>query len=346
MQTADFDFVLPPRLIAQTPLPDRAASRLLVLNRETGEVQHRLFREIPRLLRPGDAVILNDSRVIPARLLGQKIPGGAAIEFLLLEAKGENTWEIITRPGRKALPGARFSFGEGALVGEILEVLPDGNRMARFQYQGEFYALLDRIGLMPLPHYITEALGDNERYQTVYAREKGSAAAPTAGLHFTPELLAALEEMGVGVGFVTLHVGLGTFRPVKEKDITQHHMHAERYTVPPPTARLIHQTKARGGRVIAVGTTSCRTLESVAREHGEVVACSGSTRLFLYPENRQDRREFRVLDGLLTNFHLPQSTLLMLVSAFAGYSNTMEAYRQAVAEEYRFFSFGDAMLVL
>ena len=344
MKTSDFDFALPEELIAQTPLENRDASRLLLLNRKTGKVQHRTFRDLPGILRPGGALILNESKVIPARLLGHKIPGGAAIEFLLLDRREENVWEIITRPGRKALPGARFSFGDGLLTGEILEVLPDGNRIARFEYEGEFYALLDQIGRMPLPHYITETLGDNRRYQTVYARENGSAAAPTAGLLFTPALLETLKEQGVGIGYVTLHVGLGTFRPVKAEEITDHHMHSERYTLPEDTATLIRETKARGGRVIAVGTTSCRTLESVAQDHGgEIVACSGATSLFLYPGSES---RFQVLDGLLTNFHLPKSTLIMLVSAFAGYQHTMEAYRQAVQERYRFFSFGDAMLIL
>lgn len=344
MKTSDFDFVLPEELIAQTPLENRDSSRLLLLNQKTGQVQHRNFCDLSQILRPGDALILNDSRVIPARLLGKKIPGGAAIEFLLLNPKEKDVWEIMTRPGRKALPGARFSFGEGRLIGEILEVLPDGNRTVRFEYEGEFYALLDQIGQMPLPHYITETLKDSGRYQTVYARENGSAAAPTAGLHFTPTLLETLKKQGVGIGYLTLHVGLGTFRPVKAEEITDHHMHWERYTLPKETADLIRETKARGGRVIAVGTTSCRTLESVAQDHGgEVVACCGATNLFLYPGGAN---QFQVLDGLLTNFHLPKSTLIMLVSAFAGYEHTMNAYRQAVQEGYRFFSFGDAMLIL
>ena len=344
MKTSDFDYNLPEELIAQTPLKDRDASRLLVLDRKTGEIQHKVFRDLPQILRPGDTLILNDSRVIPARLLGNKIPSGAAIEFLLLERREEDVWEIITRPGRKALPGTRFSFGDGRLVGEILEVLPDGNRIAKFSYQGEFYALLDQIGQIPLPHYITKKLEDRQRYQTVYARRNGSAAAPTAGLHFTPQLLETLKKQGVNIGTVTLHVGLGTFRPVKAEEIEQHHMHSERYTVPEETAALIRQTKKSGGRVIAVGTTSCRTLEAVAQDHGgEVVACSGSTNLFLYPGGKS---RFQVLDGLITNFHLPKSTLIMLVSAFAGYEHTMEAYRVAVQERYRFYSFGDAMLIL
>ncbi len=344
MKTSDFDFALPEELIAQTPLENRDASRLLLLDRATGQVQHKSFRDLTQILRPGDTLILNDSKVIPARLLGHKIPGGAAIEFLLLDRREEDVWEIITRPGRKALPGARFSFGEGQLTGEILEVLPDGNRIARFSYQGEFYALLDQIGQIPLPHYITETLRDSQRYQTVYARQNGSAAAPTAGLHFTPTLLETLKKQGINIGTVTLHVGLGTFRPVKAEEIENHHMHFERYTLPEETAALIRQTKARGDRVIAVGTTSCRTLESVAQDHGgEVVACSGATNLFLYPGSKS---RFQVLDGLLTNFHLPKSTLIMLVSAFAGYQHTMEAYHQAVQERYRFFSFGDAMLIL
>ena len=344
MKTSDFDYHLPEELIAQTPLEQRDASRLLMLCRESGEVNHRHFRELPDILRPGDCLIFNDSRVLPARLLGEKIPSGGAIEFLLLEHKKDNVWEILTRPGRKAVPGAKFSFGGGKLVGEILEVLPDGNRLVNFSCEGDLYKIIDEVGNMPLPHYITQELEDKERYQTVYANEAGSAAAPTAGLHFTPELMDKLREMGIGLGFVTLHVGLGTFRPVSDENIENHHMHSERYILPEETAKLINDTKQAGGRVIGVGTTSCRTLEAIAQDHGgEVVPCAGSTELFLYPGSES---KIQVLDGLITNFHLPKSTLIMLVAAFAGYEHTMEAYRKAVEERYRFFSFGDSMLII
>ena len=344
MKTSDFDYHLPEELIAQTPLEERDASRLLLLDRKSGEVSHRQFRDLPEILRPGDCLILNDSRVLPARLLGEKVPSGGAIEFLLLERKGaDDVWEILTRPGRKATPGARFSFGGGKLMGEILEVLPDGNRIAKFSCNGDVYAVIDEVGNMPLPHYITEELKDKERYQTVYAKEAGSAAAPTAGLHFTPRLLERLREKGIGTGFVTLHVGLGTFRPVSDEKIEDHHMHSERYSMPEETARLINETKRSGGRVIAVGTTSCRTLEAIAQDHGGIIPCSGSTQLFLYPGSES---RFRVLEGLITNFHLPMSTLIMLVAAFAGHENTMSAYKQAVEAKYRFYSFGDAMLIL
>lgn len=340
MKTSDFYFDLPPELIAQTPLEKRDDSRLFCLNRTGGNFTHRSFRDLPEILKPGDLLVLNDSRVLPARLLGRKIPTGAAIEFLLLERKAEDLWEILVRPGRKAPVGARFSFGEGLLTGEIAQILDDGGRLARFTYRGNFYETLDQIGQMPLPPYITEKLTDKERYQTVYSRETGSAAAPTAGLHFTPELLEQLRQKGVKTTFVTLHVGLGTFRPVKVSDIEKHKMHSEHYYLPEKTARLINTTKQNGGRVIAVGTTSCRTVESVAR-NGEIKESDGCTDIFITPGY-----EFRVLDGLITNFHLPESTLIMLVSAFAGYENTMRAYRAAVAERYRFFSFGDAMLIL
>ena len=344
MQTSDFDYNLPEELIAQTPLEKRDASRLLHLGRKTGAVNHSMFVNLPDILRSGDCLIMNDSRVLPARLLGEKIPSGGAIEFLLLERRGEDVWEILTRPGRKATAGAKFSFGGGKLVGEILEVLPDGNRLVRFSCEGDLIAVLDEVGQMPLPHYITEELEDKERYQTVYANEAGSAAAPTAGLHFTPELLDKLREKGVGIGFVTLHVGLGTFRPVSDENIENHHMHTERYTMSEETAKLINDTKASGGRVIAVGTTSCRTIEAIAQDNGgKILPCSGATELFLYPGSSS---KFQILDGLITNFHLPKSTLIMLVAAFAGFENTMEAYRQAVQERYRFFSFGDSMLIL
>ena len=344
MKTSDFDYSLPEELIAQTPLEQRDASRLLHLGRQSGSVEHRMFRDLPDILRPGDCLILNDSRVLPARLLGEKIPTGGAIEFLLLERRGEYSWEILTRPGRKAIPGAKFSFGGGKLVGEITQVLPDGNRIAEFSCEGDLIAVLDEVGNMPLPHYITQELEDKERYQTVYAKEAGSAAAPTAGLHFTPELLDTLRQKGIGIGFVTLHVGLGTFRPVSDEKIENHHMHSERYTLPPETAQLINRTKAAGGRVIGVGTTSCRTLEAIAQDNGgKVLPCSGCTELFLYPGSKS---KIQVLDGLITNFHLPKSTLIMLVAAFAGYEHTMNAYKQAVDERYRFFSFGDSMLIL
>lgn len=340
MRTSDFHFDLPEGLIAQTPIQKRDNSRLLCLDKTTGACAHQHFHELPQLLRPGDLLVLNDSRVIPARLFGTKLPTGAAIEFLLLERRDRDVWEILVKPGRKALPGTRFTFGDGLLIGEILEVMEGGNRLVRFSYSGEFYAVLEQIGQMPLPHYITQKLEDKERYQTVYSRELGSAAAPTAGLHFTPELLDTLRDSGIRTAFVTLHVGLGTFRPVKVDEITQHKMHAEHYYLPKETADAIRETKAKGGRVIAVGTTSCRTLESIAREHGSIVESDGYTDIFIYPGYR-----FAVLDGLITNFHLPQSTLIMLVSAFAGYENTMAAYRLAVQEQYRFYSFGDAMFI-
>ena len=331
---------LPPEQIAQTPVEPRSASRLLCLNRQTGAVSHRHFYELGELLRPGDLLVMNDSRVIPARLYGVREDTGSPIEFLLLKATGEKVWEIICKPAKKAKPGRRFRFGD-KLAAEVLDVTEDGGRLVRFECEGSLYAVLDEIGQMPLPPYITEKLQNKERYQTVYARELGSAAAPTAGLHFTPELLAELKEQGIREAFVTLHVGLGTFRPVKEDDIRQHHMHIEHYTVPQETADLIAQTKAAGGRVIAVGTTSCRTLEGAAAAYGEIRACEGDTGIFIYPPY-----DFKVIDGLITNFHLPESTLIMLVSAFAGYDSTMNAYRIAVEEGYRFFSFGDAMAIL
>lgn len=344
MQKSDFFFDLPAELIAQTPAEKRDESRLLCLDRKAGSVCHNHFYRLADLLRAGDLLVMNDSRVLPARLLGEKIPTGAAIEFLLLERKSMDTWEILVRPGRKASVGARFSFGNGLLTGEITEVLDEGNRLARFEYDGDFHGILERIGRMPLPPYITAKLEDNERYQTVYARELGSAAAPTAGLHFTPELLDKLRGKGVNTAFVTLHVGLGTFRPVKAENIEDHKMHSEHYHLPQSTAELINKTKANGGRVIAVGTTSCRTLESAAQrlEPGETLTENeGYTDIFITPGY-----EFKLIDGLVTNFHLPESTLIMLVSAFAGYENTMQAYRCAVEDKYRFFSFGDAMLII
>lgn len=342
MKRRDFFYELPQELIAQHPAEQRDHSRLMTLDRRTGEVGHRSFFELAELLRPGDCLIMNDSRVLPARLFGVKEDTGSVNEFLLLNAVGDRLWETITKPGKRAKPGARFIFGEGAMTGEVVEVKEDGNRVVRFECRDEFYATLDRIGQMPLPPYITERLEDSERYQTVYSRELGSAAAPTAGLHFTKELLASLEAKGVSLGYVTLHVGLGTFRPVKADEITDHRMHTEHYHLPAETAELINRTKRNGGRVIAVGTTSCRTLESCgkAMAGGELVESDGQTDIFIYPGY-----EFSVIDGLITNFHLPESTLIMLVSAFAGYEHTMNAYRVAVEERYRFFSFGDAMFI-
>ncbi|MEY8386728.1 tRNA preQ1(34) S-adenosylmethionine ribosyltransferase-isomerase QueA [Oscillospiraceae bacterium 38-13] len=341
MKTRDFYYDLPPELIAQTPVEKRDSSRLMTLDRRTGETGHRRFHELPKLLRPGDCLIMNDSRVLPARLLGRRLPGGGACEVLLLTDRGDNVWECLVRPGRKLRPGARMTFGEGALTAEVAEEAADGNRLVRFTYQGIFLEVLEQLGKMPLPPYIKEELQDRERYQTVYSRVPGSAAAPTAGLHFTPELLKEIEARGVRLGYVTLHVGLGTFRPVKEEAIEDHPMHSEYCTIPPETAELINRTKAEGGRVICVGTTSCRTLESWAGEDGHMEPRCGWTDIFLYPGCR-----FKVMDGLVTNFHLPESTLIMLVSAFAGREAVLNAYREAVAERYRFFSFGDAMLIL
>jgi S-adenosylmethionine:tRNA ribosyltransferase-isomerase len=341
MKTSDFYYDLPEELIAQTPILERDHSRLMKLDRNSGEVTHLHFYDIVDQLKPGDCLILNNSRVLPARLYGIKEGTGAQVEFLLLNQKEGDCWEVLAGPGKKAKPGSRFIFGGGLLSAEVLEIVEGGNRIVKFSYQGNFYQVLDEIGQMPLPHYITKRLEDKERYQTVYAKEPGSAAAPTAGLHFTPELLQKIKEKGVSIGFVTLHVGLGTFRPVKVDEITEHKMHAEHYEVSEETAALINRTKQQGGRVIAVGTTSCRTLESVMAKEGQMKACEGWTDIFIYPGF-----SFRVLDGLITNFHLPESTLIMLVSAFAGYEHTMQAYRQAVQEKYRFFSFGDAMLVI
>ena len=341
MKTSDFYYDLPQELIAQTPMEKRDGSRLMTLDRRTGETGHRHFYDLPSLLRPGDCLIMNDSRVLPARLLGRRLPGGGACEVLLLTDKGENVWECLVRPGRKLRAGARMTFGDGSLTAEVAEELADGNRLVRFAYEGIFLEVLERLGKMPLPPYIKEELQDQERYQTVYSKVLGSAAAPTAGLHFTPELLRELESKGVNLGYVTLHVGLGTFRPVKEEAIEDHDMHSEFCTVPPETAELINRTKAAGGRVICVGTTSCRTLESWAGEDGHMEARSGWTNIYLYPGSR-----FKVMDGLVTNFHLPESTLIMLVSAVAGREAVLAAYREAVKERYRFFSFGDAMLII
>ncbi len=335
-----YAYDLPQALIAQTPVEPRSASRMLCLNRETGEIAHHHFFELEQFLKPGDLLVMNDSRVLPARLYGVKTENQTPIEFLLLKPLGEKVWEIICKPAKKAKIGTRFSFG-GKLEAEVLGMTEDGGRQVRFHCDGNLYAVLDEIGHMPLPPYITETLRDKERYQTVYSRELGSAAAPTAGLHFTPELLNQLKENGVDTAFVTLHVGLGTFRPVKEDDIRSHHMHIEHYSIPEETAEKIRRTKENGGRVIAVGTTSCRTLEGAFREHGTICACEGDTGIFIYPPY-----EFQCIDGLITNFHLPESTLIMLVSAFAGYEHTMHAYQTAVQQQYRFFSFGDSMLIL
>ena len=340
MKTKDFDFDLPQELIAQTPIARRDASRLLVLDKESGAWQHRHFFDLPEFLRAGDCLILNNSRVLPARLLGHRLPGGGACEVLLLIDRGGDTWECLVRPGRKMRKGTKVSFGDGQLTAEVTEEMPDGNRLVHFTYEGIFLEVLDQLGKMPLPPYIKEELQDRERYQTVYSKVNGSAAAPTAGLHFTPELLEKIRAMGVSIGYVTLHVGLGTFRPVKEEEITDHEMHSEYCILPQETADLINETKRRGGRVVCVGTTSCRTVESRASEDGTVHAGAGWTDIFIYPGYR-----FKVLDALVTNFHLPESTLLMLVSALAGREHILDAYKEAVKERYRFFSFGDAMLI-
>ena len=341
MKTSDFYYDLPKELIAQTPAEPRDSSRLLVLDRQSGETVHKHFFDIIDYLDEGDLLVCNDSRVLPARIYGIKEPTGARVEFLLLKQISGNRWETLCKPGKKAKEGARFSFGDGLLYATVTEVKDDGNRVVDFECDENFFSTLDKIGQMPLPPYITEELEDKERYQTVYSHELGSAAAPTAGLHFTTELMDKIKAKGVNIAYVTLHVGLGTFRPVKVDDVTKHKMHSEHYEVPEETAELIKKTKQSGKRVIAVGTTSCRTLESVAAEHGEVVPCEGFTEIFIYPGF-----EFKVLDGLITNFHLPESTLIMLVSAFAGYDNIMNAYKTAVKERYRFFSFGDAMCIL
>lgn len=341
MKTSDFYYDLPKELIAQDPLEDRSSSRLLVLGKEDGSIEHRHFRDILTYLKPGDCLVLNNTRVIPARLYGKKEDTGALIEVLLLTRREDNVWETLVKPGKKARIGARISFGEGLLIGEVVDVLEEGNRLIRFTYQGIFEEILDQLGQMPLPPYITHELKDKNRYQTVYAKYDGSAAAPTAGLHFTPELLEQVKELGVKIAEVTLHVGLGTFRPVKVENVADHHMHSEFYMVSQEAADLINETKALGGRVICVGTTSCRTIESAAAEDGTLKAGSGWTDIFIYPGY-----QFKVLDGLITNFHLPESTLMMLVSALAGKEHIMAAYQEAVKERYRFFSFGDAMLIV
>ncbi len=340
MNTSDFWYELPEELIAQTPLGQRDASRMLHLDRVTGEIEHRHFTDILDYLRPGDCLILNDTRVLPARIYGVKEETGAVVEFLLLKQRELDLWECLCKPGKRAKPGTVFSFGDGRLTGTVTDITDDGGRVVRFSYDGNFYAILEEIGQMPLPPYIHEKLEDQERYQTVYSNELGSAAAPTAGLHFTPELLKKVEDMGVAIGKVTLHVGLGTFRPVKVDNIEEHKMHSEHYWMPKETADLINRTKENGGRVIAVGTTSCRTLESVATKLGHIAEDEDWTSIFIYPGY-----EFKAMDGLITNFHLPESTLIMLVSAFAGYDYTMNAYAEAVKERYRFFSFGDSMMI-
>ncbi len=358
MKTQDFYYDLPEELIAQDPLEDRSGSRLLVLDKETGAIEHKIFRQITQYLHPNDCLVVNNTKVIPARLIGEKLHDtetaeggnkseeersltpGARIELLLLKRRENDIWETLVKPGKKAKPGTRISFGEGLLTGEIIDILEEGNRLVKFSYRGIFEEILDQLGQMPLPPYITHELADKNRYQTVYAKLEGSAAAPTAGLHFTKELLTEIEEMGIPIANVTLHVGLGTFRPVKVENVLEHHMHSEFYQVTQEAAAIINDTKKRGGRVICVGTTSCRTIESAADENGEVHAGSGDTSIFIYPGYR-----FKVLDALITNFHLPESTLMMLVSALAGREHIMNAYDIAVQERYRFFSFGDAMLI-
>ena len=340
MKKEDFYFDLPEELIAQDPLEDRSGSRLLVLNKETGEVEHHVFREIVNYLNEGDCLVINDTKVLPARLIGSKIGTDAKIEVLLLKRKENDIWETLVKPGKKAKVGTRISFGDGLLVGEVVDIVEEGNRLIHFEYEGIFEEILDQLGQMPLPPYITHRLEDKNRYQTVYAKHSGSAAAPTAGLHFTPELLQEIEDKGVQIARVTLHVGLGTFRPVKVDNILEHHMHSEFYQIEEEAAQKINHAKESGHRVICVGTTSCRTIESAADENGKLHATSGWTEIFIYPGY-----EFKVLDCLITNFHLPESTLVMLVSALAGREHVLDAYQEAVKEKYRFFSFGDAMFI-
>ena len=340
MKTSDFYYELPEELIAQEPLKERDSSRLMVLGKDDGSICHRHFYDIKDMLNDGDALILNDTRVLPARLYGVKEDTGGTIEFLLLNKRSLDEWEVILKPGRRAKPGARFVFGDGKLRAEIIDVINDGNRLVKFEYDGVFENILDELGQMPLPPYITKKLEDKERYQTVFARHNGSAAAPTAGLHFTPELLGELEKKGVNIGYITLHVGLGTFRPVKADEIADHKMHSEFYVLPEETAELINRTKASGGRVISVGTTATRTLETAGLGGLPLEAKTGWTDIFIYPG-----KKFNVIDALITNFHLPESTLIMLVSALAGRENVLKAYNEAVKERYRFFSFGDAMFI-
>ena len=340
MKKQEFYYDLPEELIAQDPLEDRSSSRLLVLDKETGEIEHKVFRNIIDDLKQGDCLVINDTKVLPARLIGAKVGTEAKIEVLLLKRKENNTWETLVKPGKKAKVGAKISFGDGLLVGEVVDVVEEGNRLIQFSFEGIFEEILDQLGQMPLPPYITHQLEDKNRYQTVYAKHTGSAAAPTAGLHFTPDLLKQIEEKGVDIARVTLHVGLGTFRPVKVEEITDHHMHSEFFRIDEEAAEKINNAKENGGRVICVGTTSCRTVESAADENGHMTAKSGWTDIFIYPGY-----QFKVLDCLITNFHLPESTLIMLVSALAGREHVMQAYEEAVKEKYRFFSFGDAMFI-
>ena len=340
MKTSDFYYELPEELIAQTPVEPRNSSRLMVLPRNGGKIEHKHFYDLPEFLRPGDCLVLNNTRVLPARLYGTREDTGAVVEFVLLRQHGNKLWECLAGPGKKAKTGYKFRFSD-KLTATVTDVLEDGNRMIEFACEGDFFAVLDEVGQMPLPPYIKEKLKDKERYQTVYSKDAGSAAAPTAGLHFTKEMLESIKAMGVNIAYVTLHVGLGTFRPVKVEDVTQHKMHTEHYYIPEEAAKTINETRKNGGRVICVGTTSCRTVESCAKKYGEIKECSGDTDIFIYPGF-----EFKCMDGLITNFHLPESTLIMLVSAFAGYDNVMNAYNTAVKERYRFFSFGDAMLIL
>ncbi len=337
---SDFNYELPEELIAQDPLTDRSSSRLMVLNKDNGSISHHVFKDIINYLHEGDCLVLNDTKVIPARIYASKVSSGANVEFLLLKRLSDTNWECLCKPGKKAKVGDEFIFGDGLLKGTIVNILEEGNREIKFEYDGIFEEILDKIGQMPLPPYITHKLQDKNRYQTVYAKFDGSAAAPTAGLHFTRELLAEIEKKGIKIAYVTLHVGLGTFRPVKEDNILDHHMHSEYYVVSEESAKLINDTRDNGGRVICVGTTSCRTIESAADETGHIKACSGNTDIFIYPGYK-----FKILDCLITNFHLPESTLIMLVSALAGKDNVLNAYNVAVKERYRFFSFGDAMFI-
>lgn len=340
LKKSDFYFDLPEELIAQDPLEDRSSSRLLVLNKDTGEVKHRIFKDVTEYLKPGDCLVLNNTKVIPARLLGEREGTGAHVEVLLLKRHEGDVWETLVKPGKKCRPGSRLVFGDGLLKAEVLETVEEGNRLIHFDYEGIFEEVLDKLGEMPLPPYITHKLQDKNRYQTVYAKYDGSAAAPTAGLHFTPELLQEIEKKGIKIAYVTLHVGLGTFRPVKEENILDHHMHSEYYQVTQEAADIINETKKNGGRVFCVGTTSCRTVESASTYDGVIHAGCDNTEIFIYPGYK-----FKVLDCLITNFHLPESTLVMLVSALAGRENVLDAYKEAVKERYRFFSFGDAMLI-
>ncbi|HFG9556037.1 TPA: tRNA preQ1(34) S-adenosylmethionine ribosyltransferase-isomerase QueA [Clostridioides difficile] len=340
MKTSDFKFDLPQELIAQVPIEDRASSRLMVLDKETGNIEHKVFRDIIEYLNPGDCLVLNNTRVIPARLIGEKLETGGKIEFLLLKRTEEDTWQALVKPGKRAKVGTKFSFGNGKLIGEVVDLSDEGSRIIKFHYDGIFEEILDELGNMPLPPYITARLDEKERYQTVYSKHNGSAAAPTAGLHFTEELLNKIKEKGVDIAFVTLHVGLGTFRPVKVEDVLNHKMHSEYYMVSQEAADKINRAKENGKNVICVGTTSCRTIESACNEDGKMKESSGWTEIFIYPGYK-----FKVLDKLITNFHLPESTLIMLVSAICGKDNVLNAYNEAVKERYRFFSFGDAMII-